>query len=57
MKPTTLIRKAGSGIKLAAVLGVTRQAVTQAKRIGKTPKTWVPKLRLLRPEWFKRPAP
>lgn len=51
MKKTTAVKKARSAYKLAAMLGITRQAVS---KWGKSvPPDRVTQLRGLHPEWFK----
>lgn len=50
MKKSTAVKKAKSAYKLAALLGVTRQAVS--KWGAQVPPARVEQLRELRPEWF-----
>jgi DNA-binding transcriptional regulator YdaS (Cro superfamily) len=50
MKTEFAVKKAGSKIKLAALLGVTRQAVTQWR--DELPPLQVYRLREVKPKWF-----
>jgi predicted transcriptional regulator len=52
MNIQTAIKRAGSVMALARMLGVTRQAVQQYRNTG-LPTTRVDQLRKVRPEWFK----
>jgi DNA-binding transcriptional regulator YdaS (Cro superfamily) len=51
MDKNEAIKRAGSATKLAALLGITRSAVSQWKEI---PALRVYKLRELRPRWFRK---
>ncbi len=56
MKKTDAIRLAGSPLKLAEILGISRQAVS------KWPGEHVPELQIYRlrerkPRWFRKPRP
>lgn len=50
MDKQTLIKLAGSQVKLAKLLGINQAAVSQWKRVPKA-RLW--QLQLLKPEWFK----
>jgi DNA-binding XRE family transcriptional regulator len=45
------IKKAGSINKLAAILGITRQAITQWEEEIPEGRVW--QLMVIKPEWFK----
>lgn len=55
MDTKTAIQLAGSKAKLAALLGVSRPAVTQYKE--KLPPKREIRLRVLKPEWFENAPP
>ena len=50
MDKSTAIKLAGSGKKLADLLGITKGAVTNWKQI---PKARIWQLKVIKPEWFK----
>jgi DNA-binding XRE family transcriptional regulator len=53
MKIKPAIRRAGSKMALARLLGVTRQAIQQFEKHDRLPAKRLEDLQRLRPEWFK----
>jgi hypothetical protein len=52
MDKSDAVKRAGSITALAAILGLTRQAVSKWKEI---PQLQLYRLRELRPRWFRKP--
>jgi DNA-binding transcriptional regulator YdaS (Cro superfamily) len=52
MKTSQAVKKAGSKYALAAILGISRQAVGQWP--DDVPRFQVDRLKLLKPEWFAK---